>query len=62
LHQAGVVCVRYYREWKRPDENLHSQYRAIENKFPEGVKRVDTTDPDNQEWVYPRTAKKDETS
>lgn len=60
LHQAGINGVLYHREWKHPDESLHSQYRAIEAKFKRGVKRVEgTTDPGDPEWVYPKKAKAD---
>lgn len=60
LHQAGITAVRYHKEWAHPDSSLHSQYRAIENKFKGGVKRVGTlSDPDDPEWVYPKKAKKD---
>jgi dCMP deaminase len=60
LHQAGVTAVRYHREWKHPDESLNSQYRAVENRFAGGVKRIDMVDPDESDWVYPRKAKSEE--
>lgn len=54
LHQAGVMAVRFHREWAHPDPSLQSQYRAIENRFRGGVKRIDLTDPDDEGWVYPQ--------
>lgn len=54
LHQAGVTAVRFHREWSHPDTSLHSQYRAIENKFPGGVKKIEVMDPDDEDWVYPK--------
>ena len=54
LHQAGIAAVRFHREWVHPDTGLHGQYRALENKFSGGVKRVDTDDPDDPSWVYPK--------
>ncbi len=56
LHQAGVKGVYYHHEWKHPDEGLLSQYRAIENRFPEGVKRIEMEDPDDPDWLYPKKA------
>ncbi len=54
LHQAGVTSVRFHREWVHPDPSLHSQYRALENKFSGGVKKIDVQDPDDESWVYPK--------
>jgi dCMP deaminase len=57
LHQAGITAVRYHKEWKHPDDTLQSQYRAIENRFERGVKRVEAVDPDDPGWVNPTKAK-----
>lgn len=54
LHQAGVTAVRFHRDWVHPDASLHSQYRAIENKFTGGVKKVEIEDLDDETWVYPK--------
>jgi dCMP deaminase len=54
LHQAGIGGVRFHKEWIHPDTNLHGQYRALENKFSAGVKRVEVEDPDDPAWVYPK--------
>jgi len=58
LHQAQVKAVQYHKEWAHPDDSLRSQYRAIESKFPGGVKRIDMVDPDDPSWVYPEKAGK----
>jgi len=54
MHQAGIMAVYFHREWIHPDPGLQSQYRALENRFPGGVKRVDIADPDDPDWVYPK--------
>jgi len=60
LHQAGITAVRYHKEWAHPDASLRSQYRAIENKFKGGVKRVDVEDPDDPDWIYPKKTQQTE--
>ncbi len=54
LHQAGVTTVYYHKEWSHPNPSLQSQYRAVENKFSGGVKKVTIDDPDDESWVYPK--------
>lgn len=53
LHQAGVRGVYYLHEWKHPDESLLGQYRALENRFPDGVKHLEMEDPDDPAWICP---------
>jgi dCMP deaminase len=53
LHQAGVEAVRFHKEWTHPDAGLASQYRALENKFSAGVKRVELQDVDDPVLIYP---------
>jgi len=46
--------VYYHKEWAHPNPSLQSQYRAIENKFAGGVKKVEIPDPGDESWVYPK--------
>lgn len=50
LLQAGVQRVYYLHDWQHPDAELQAQYRALEARFPEGVKPVDVEDP-GREWA-----------
>lgn len=50
LLQVGVQKVYYLHDWEHPDPELHAQYRALEVRFPEGVKRVEIEDPE-EAWA-----------
>lgn len=54
LHQAGITTVYYHKEWAHPDTTFESQYRALESKFPKGIKHVEIADPGDPAWVYPK--------
>lgn len=56
LLQAGVRRVYYLHEWTHPDPDLQDQYGALEDHFPEGMKRVEVEDPDRGWAVAGRDA------
>jgi dCMP deaminase len=44
--QARIKAVRYLHEWRHPEEELWKQYLALQERFPEGVMRINMEDPD----------------
>lgn len=50
--QAGIVGVYYLHRWSHPDPAVHAEYDKLLAKFPEGVRRLGMTDPD-EEWAVP---------
>jgi len=52
LLQAGVRGVYYLHEWE-PDQEFAAQYEVLVQRFPEGLARIPTEDPD-ADWAVSR--------
>jgi dCMP deaminase len=50
LLQAKVKAVYYLHDWKHPDPDVWHEYEKLQQRFPEGIRKLEMEDPDT-EWA-----------
>jgi dCMP deaminase len=50
LLQAGVKGVFFLHDWSHPDQDKQAQYQLLQGRFPEGIRKVSLSDPE-ETWA-----------
>jgi dCMP deaminase len=50
LLQAQARAVYYLHDWAHPDAEKQAQYQLLQGRFPEGIRRLEISDPD-ETWA-----------
>jgi|ERR1041385_487034 dCMP deaminase len=54
--QAQIAKVFYLHPWVHPDADKQKQYEVLQARFPDGIQRLDMSDPD-ADWAVSKPAK-----
>ncbi len=53
--QCKIVRVCYLHDWAHPDQEIHDEYRMIQEQFPEGISPVSIEDP-RHDWAQGKSS------